>query len=214
METATSPPRNQLEPDVFSNGEKEQIRQAIRKKYAVVSSSAEGKFKYQTGKAGAVTLKYDQDILADMPDGLLSSFCGVGNPFSLGEIIPGSNILDIGSGAGFDLIVASRLTGPNGRVCGVDLTQEMVQRSKENFTNLGIENIENHYVSSEVFPFEDNTFDVIISNGVINLSPAKYELFQEIFRVLKPGGRLQFADMVLDGELPAGMAGSMEAWSQ
>ncbi len=149
-----------------------------------------------------------------MSDGLLSSFCGVGNPFLLGNIAVGSSILDIGSGAGFDLIVANRLTGPNGRVCGVDLTLEMVERSREVCLDLGLESIEIHHILSETLPFEDNTFDVVISNGVINLSPAKLELFREIFRVMKPGGKFQFADIILDGELPAGMVGSLEAWSQ
>jgi arsenite methyltransferase len=145
---------------------------------------------------------------------LLSSFCGVGNPFSIDEIARGSAILDIGSGAGFDLIVASRLTGSGGNVYGIDLTEEMVVRAKEIVQSLSIDNIEVHHVSSEKIPFKDQTIDVVISNGVINLSPCKLELFREIYRVLRPGGRLQFVDMVLDRDLPAGMAGNLEAWSQ
>jgi arsenite methyltransferase len=152
--------------------------------------------------------------LDDIPDALLSSFCGVGNPFSIDDIASGSAILDIGSGAGFDLIVASRLTGPDGSACGIDLTVEMVARAKETVQSLGIDNIEVNHISSEKIPFKDQAFDVVVSNGVINLSPCKLELFKEIYRVLKPGGRLQFADIVLDRDLPAGMAGNLEAWSQ
>lgn len=209
-----SPPRNQLDPDTFSQQEQLQIRQAIREKYKGVAASAEGKFKYPTGKEGAAVLGYDSRILNDIPDALLSSFCGVGNPFSLGDILAGNDVLDIGSGAGFDLIVASRLAGPEGRACGIDLTLEMVERSRETFNSLGVTNIEVHHVFSETIPYEDETFDVVISNGVINLSPCKSDLFKEVHRVLKPGGRLQFADMVLDKDLPPGMAGNLEAWSQ
>lgn len=145
---------------------------------------------------------------------LLKSFCGVGNPFSLGEILPGNNLLDIGSGAGFDLYVAKRLVGEGGRVCGIDLTREMVDRARNNLAESGMNNIEITHVSSEEIPYHDDTFDTVISNGVINLSPCKQELFKEIFRVLKNGGKLQFADVVLEKELPGTLVGSLEAWSQ
>jgi ubiquinone/menaquinone biosynthesis C-methylase UbiE len=145
---------------------------------------------------------------------MLKSFCGVGNPFSLGEIQPGSNVLDIGSGAGFDLYVARRLVGESGRVCGIDLTREMIDLARQNIAASSLTNIEVTHVSSEEIPYSDNTFDTVISNGVINLSPCKQELFQEIFRVLKNGGKLQFADVILEKELPGALAGSLEAWSQ
>ncbi|MEE4241654.1 MAG: methyltransferase domain-containing protein [Desulfopila sp.] len=171
-------------------------------------------FTYQTGKDGAEILGYDEEILARIPAGILDSFCGVGNPFSLGEIQPGESILDIGSGAGFDLIVARSKTGPEGRVCGVDLTPEMIARARSNFAELAIADIETLQVDSEQLPFADETFDLIISNGVINLSPEKGLLFQEMYRVLKTGGRVQIADMVLEKELPPGMAGNLDAWAQ
>jgi arsenite methyltransferase len=159
-------------------------------------------------------LGYDQVFIQDAAPSLLESFCGVGNPFSLGEVNPGNNVLDIGSGAGFDLYVAKRLAGESGKVCGIDLTQEMVDKARKNLRDSDMGDIEFIHVSSEDIPFPDNTFDVVISNGVINLSPFKQELFLEIFRVLRNGGSLQFADVVLEKELPGALAGSLEAWSQ
>jgi len=138
----------------------------------------------------------------------------VGNPFAVSPIKKGSIVLDIGCGAGFDLVVASRLTGETGRVYGVDLTPEMVARAQANLAAIAVDNIEVIHVSSESLPFADNTFDVVLSNGVINLSPDKPQLFAEIHRVLHPGGRLQFADIILEKMLPPQLAGDVESWSQ
>lgn len=176
--------------------------------------SSEGKFEYPTGKAGAKALGYDPVYIREATKSLLKSFCGVGNPFSLGDIQAGNNVLDIGSGAGFDIYVANRLVGESGRVCGIDLTREMVDLARKNLAESGMNNIEIIHVSSEEIPYNNNTFDTVISNGVINLSPCKQELFQEIFRVLKNDGKLQFADVVLEKELPGTLVGSLEAWSQ
>jgi arsenite methyltransferase len=206
--------KDQRNPGVFTQEEKDKISEVVRKKYAEVAFSAQGKFSYETGKKGASVLGYDPDILADIPDELLESFCGVGNPFSLWKISEGEDILDIGCGAGIDLIVARRKSGADSRVCGVDLTAEMISQAQKNFDLLGIDNIETDQLNSEILPYPDESFDVVISNGVINLSPAKPELFAEIYRVLRPGGRLQIADMVMDGELPPQMAASLESWSQ
>ena len=207
-------PKNQFDLTAFSGEEKQQIRTAIQHKYASVASSASGYFKYAVGKEGAQLLGYSKEILDVIPDNLLNSFCGVGNPFTIAPLKNGDNVLDIGCGAGFDLIVASRLVGSAGRVYGVDLTPEMLTRAEKNLDSLNIDNVEVMPLSSELLPFPDNTFDVVISNGVINLSPAKPQLFTEIYRVLKPGGRLQFADIILERELPAHLAASVESWSQ
>ncbi len=207
-------PRDQLKADTFSADELQQIREAIKGKYTEVSQSAEGKFKYITGKSGMMFLGYEKSYYQDISPDILTAFCGVGNPFSMGDIPPGNAVLDIGSGAGFDLIVAKKMTGPEGRVCGVDVTEEMIQRSQDNFKQLGLTNIEIQHIAEERLPYDDSSFDVVISNGAINLSPCKLKLFQDMLRVMKPGGRLQFADIVLDKELPSRLVGSLEAWSQ
>ena len=122
---------------------------------------------------GALALRYDRVLVDAAPAGMLASFCGVGNPFSLDPVLPGSRVLDVGCGAGFDLFVAARLAGPAGRVSGVDLTEAMVLKARENLAKAGIANAEVLQVTSEALPFPDNTFDAVISNGVINLSPSK-----------------------------------------
>jgi SAM-dependent methyltransferase len=191
----------------------EEIQDAVRKKYAEVSQSAEGKFKYPTGKEGALKLKYDVSVLEEMSDDMVSSFCGVGNPFTLGPLNVGETILDIGCGAGFDLIIAGRAVGAKGKVCGIDITSEMAEKAKDNLKTSGIENSDIRVAGAEEIPFDDNTFDVITSNGVLNLSPLKEKSFSEIYRVLKPNGRLQFADIVLKEDLPDKVAASLDAWS-
>lgn len=207
-------PRDQLAGEQFSREELQSIRDAVKKKYMAVSGSAEGLFRYTTGRAGAVRLGYDEGMIAGLPAELLNAFCGVGNPFSIRAIDPGSAVLDIGCGAGFDLIVASRIVGDEGRVCGIDMTAEMLQRAEKNFAELNVTRIETMQVDSETIPYADHSFDVVISNGVINLSPCKLKLFRESLRVIKPGGRMQFADIVLERDLPQAMAGDLDAWAQ
>ncbi len=200
-------PRKLKQPSV------EEIRAALRKKYAEVSHSAEGKFNYPTGRAGARALGYDLSVLEEMPDDLVRSFCGVGNPFTLGPVRMGETVLDVGCGAGFDLFIASRLVGQAGKVCGIDLTAEMVEKARRNFELAGVTNCEVRLAGAEDIPYEQNTFDIVISNGVLNLSPLKEKSFREIHRVLKSGGRLQFADVVLKADLPKDVANSLDAWS-
>ncbi len=197
-----------------SSRNSKEIRDAIQNKYAEVSISAAGKFSYPIGEEGALALGYDPAVIEGAHPELLESYCGVGNPFSLGKIQSGAAVLDFGCGAGFDLFVAARLVGESGRVCGVDLTEDMVKRAEENLRRAGIANSEIKTVDSENIPYNDNSFDVVISNGVINLSPDKQTCFNEIYRVLRPGGKLLFADVVLEKELPANLAESPEAWSQ
>jgi arsenite methyltransferase len=191
-----------------------EIQEAVRRKYAEVSCTAAGKFKYPTGKEGALNLGYDMSVIAAVPDDLLESFCGVGNPFTLGPLHPGDVVLDIGCGAGFDLVNAGLLAGPAGKVYGIDLTQEMIDKARVTIRRAGLTNSEVLLAGSDHIPYSDRTFDVVISNGVLNLSPLKEKSFQEIYRVLKQGGRFQFADIVLKEDLPDKVAGSLKAWSE
>ena len=191
----------------------EKIREAIRGKYSGVSCSAAGFFCYPTGRDGAEKLGYDPAVISQAHAGLLQSFCGVGNPFSLGVVKAGERVFDFGCGAGFDMYVAARLVGKHGLVCGIDLTDSMAQRARENLCRAEIDHVEIQTANGETIPYPNDFFDVVISNGVINLSPHKEKCFAEIQRVLKPGGRLQFADVVLEKDLPDRMSLSAESWS-
>lgn len=155
------------------------IRAAVRDKYARVSLSAAGKFQYPTGREGASTLGYDQALLNSLPPEILVSFCGVGNPFGIARIEPGSAVLDVGCGSGFDLLVARLQVGDSGRVCGIDLTEEMVARARANLVRAGFDDVQLKHVDTDDIPYANASFGVVISNGVINLSTDKEQLFAE-----------------------------------
>lgn len=189
------------------------VRDSVRKKYADVARFSAGRFEYLIGRAGAVALGYDPTVLDAMAQDTLDAFCGVGNPFSLGSVELGEAVLDIGCGAGVDVVIAAHLVGPNGRVWGIDLTSEMVEKARANVDRLGLRHARIALGMSEAIPFDDESFDVVISNGVLNLSPLKEQSYQEIYRVLRAGGRLQFADIVLKADLAAEVIGNLDAWS-
>lgn len=203
-----------MQPHAFSPPEKQAIGAAIQQKYQAVAQGAAGFFSYPVGREGALGLGYAKEWLEPLPEEILGAFCGVGNPFSLAEIPCGGVILDLGCGAGCDVSIAATLTGSQGHVQGIDVTYPMVARAKSNLSRLAIVNATVINGSGEQLPFADRCFDVVISNGAINLSPEKLQLFGEIHRVLKPGGRLQFADIILERELPPHLQSGVESWSQ
>ncbi|MBI5585560.1 MAG: methyltransferase domain-containing protein [Deltaproteobacteria bacterium] len=197
---------------LLSPEDKFKIESGIREKYAKVAASPEGLFKYPTGRAGLEALGYDPEILKTLPKSALDSFCGVGNPFSLGPINGGETVLDIGSGGGLDSLVAARLVGPGGKVVGLDLSPEMVARAYENLKQTDLANVAFQEFSGEALPFPDGSFDVVVSNGVFNLIPNKGRMLQEACRVLKPGGRLLIADQVLAGVLTKNVSERIDSW--
>jgi arsenite methyltransferase len=192
-----------------------QIRAGIQEKYAKVATEGAGCcFKYPTGKEGMTLQGYPLDIINALPDEVLADFCGVGNPFSLGPLYPGDAVLDIGCGAGVDSLVAARLVGEGGRVVGVDVTPAMVERAQANLARLGWPQVSFQLADAEALPFPDNDFDAVISNGVFNLTLNKARALQEAHRVLKPGGRLMLADMVLVAALPQDRQDQIANWYQ
>ena len=198
----------------FSAKEKEKIYKGIRKKYKKVAKKPDGLFKYPTGKAGLEALKYDSEILQTLPETVIASFCGVGNPFSLGAVNEGESVLDIGCGSGVDTFFAAKMTGPNGKVVGIDLMPEMLQRAQENLRLANLANVTYENASSDKLPFPEENFDVAISNGVFNLVPDKPGALSEAFRVLRPNGRLMIADQILVGERPKEKNQILKSWSR
>ena len=156
---------------------------------------------------------YDAAVVAALPDNAVDAFAGVGNPFSLGVLKPGERVVDLGSGGGFDCFIASGQVGPEGRVVGVDMTEEMLARSRATAAAMDLRNVEFRQGVIEDLPIEDSSADVVISNGVINLCADKRRVFAEVMRVLKPGGRLQFADIANGKEIPAGALHNIDLWT-
>ena len=191
------------------------VRQGIKEKYdRVAAAGSGGCFQYPTGREGMQLQGYPPEVLRDFPEEVLAAFCGVGNPFSLGPLAPGEAVLDIGSGAGVDSLVAGHAVGPGGRVVGLDVTPAMVERARALLSRLGLGNVTFQVGEAEALPFPEATFDAIISNGVFNLTLNKEKALQEAHRVLKPGGRLLLADMVLVAALPPEVGDKVENWFQ
>ena len=162
--------------------DRKRIQDGILGKYAKVAVNPHGLFSYSTGRAALETLKYDPDILRSLPETVLDSFCGVGNPFSLGGIREGESVLDIGCGGGVDTMIAAIMTGPAGRAVGIDVTPEMVERARQNLGLADLKNVSFLKSSAEDLPFPDQDFDVVISSGVFNLVPDKLKALREAFK--------------------------------
>lgn len=198
----------------ITHSERKQIENGINEKYAKVAVSPEGHFNYPTGRKGLKALNYESALVEKIPDEVASSYCGVGNPFSLGSINPGEQVLDIGCGAGVDTILAAMMAGPTGSAVGVDIVAEMIARAERNLRLMSVENVTFQNTSGESLPFDDNSFDVVISNGTINLIPDKEKALAEIARVLKPAGRLMVADQTAVGSIQADLKSRLANWFQ
>jgi len=189
------------------------LREEIRKTYADVSNDQQRDFIFPTGRAWAQELGYPEPELSRVPDATVESFAGVANHWPLGRIEPGSIVLDLGCGAGTDLLIAAQMTGPAGRVIGVDMTASMLDRARASAAEMGVMNVELHESLIEALPLDDASVDVVISNGVIDLVPDKDAVLDEIDRVLRPGGRLQVADVVIHHEVSEDARSRIDLWT-
>ena len=189
------------------------LREEVKKKYRDVAIKPHDKYHFHTGRPLAARLGYDTKAVDAMPNEAVESFAGVANPFSLRELNAGERVVDLGSGAGFDCFFASGKVGPKGHVVGVDMTEEMLTKSRKTANAMGLENVEFRNGILEKLPVEDGWADVVISNGVINLCADKKLVFDELQRVLKPGGHLQFADIANGKPVPASAVSNIDLWT-
>ena len=189
------------------------LREEVKSKYREVASDPHGEYHFHTGRVAAERLGYDADLMDRMPDAAIESFAGVANPFALRRLSPSEKVVDAGSGAGFDCFVAARQVGPTGKVVGVDMLPEMLEKSRASAKRLELDNVEFREGIIERMPVPDAWADVVISNGVINLCADKKQAMEEIWRVLKPGGRLQFADIANGTPVPASALSNIDLWT-
>lgn len=190
----------------------EQIHAQVQDRFTKIATTPQ-RDKRAIGANVAKALGYDPSQVDALPATVTESFSGVGNPLSLGEVRPGETVLDMGSGAGLDTILAARLLGPTGRVIAIDMTAAMLEKARRNVDSLGLTNVEFHRAEIEDMPVKDDTADVAICNGLFNLCPDKPKALAEVFRVLKPGGRLLMADVLLEDHITAEDVARRGAWS-
>jgi len=190
----------------------ELLKSEIKKTYASVSEEPEKEFIFPTGRAWAEDLGYPPE-LAKVPDSAAESFAGVANPWELGRLAPGERVLDLGSGAGTDSLIAAQMVGEQGRVTGIDMTPEMLTKARGAAAEMGATNTEFVESEAERLPFPDASFDAVISNGVIDLIPDKDAVFAEIFRVLAPDGRIQIADVTIQNPVSAEGRSDIDLWT-
>ena len=189
------------------------LRDEVSKKYRAVAIDPHGDYHFHTGRPLAARLGYDPAIVDPMPDAAVESFAGVANPFSTRDLAPGDRVVDAGSGAGFDCFVAARQVGPQGRVVGIDMTEEMLAKSRATADEMSLGYVEFREGLLEDMPVDDGWADTVISNGVFNLCADKRGVFSEVMRVLKPGGYLQFADIANGKPVPEAAIRDIDLWT-
>ena len=191
----------------------EALREEVKSKYRDVATNPHGEFHFHTGRRLAKKLEYEASVVDAMPDSAVESFAGVANPFSLRPLERGERVVDAGSGAGFDCFIAAHQVGPDGHVVGVDMLADMLARSRAAAEQMGLRNVEFREGLIEEMPVEDGWADVVMSNGVLNLCADKRLAFQEIWRVLRPGGWLQFADIANGKPVPESALRNIDLWT-
>jgi arsenite methyltransferase len=190
-----------------------QLRDAIQQEYDLVAREPERGFHFHTGRPLARMLDYDDAWLDGIPEDTIASFAGTGNPFRLGVLAQGEYVVDVGSGAGLDSLIASRMVGPTGSVIGVDMTPAMLARARQSAAASALQNVAFRDGYAEELPVPDGWADVVISNGVLNLAPDKATAFGEMHRALKPGGRLQIADILVQKPVPPSAKRKIDLWT-
>ena len=191
----------------------ETLRTEIQAEYQVVAESPDKGFHFHTGRTLAAKVGYGDDLLDGIPESAIESFAGTGNPFSLGPIVVGEHVVDLGSGAGIDSLIAGKMVGDSGHVIGVDMTDAMVEKARTSATVAGFANVEFKQGYAESVPVSDGWADVVISNGALNLVPDKVAVLTELNRVLKPGGRLQIGDIVVHRSVPEEAKTDIDLWT-
>jgi arsenite methyltransferase len=189
------------------------LRAEVREKYRAVATDPSAIYHFHTGRSLAARLGYDPDVVDGLPDAAVESFAGVGSPFALRRLEPGERVVDVGSGAGFDSFVAAGQVGPEGCVVGVDMTPEMLAKSRSTAEALRLTAVEFREGLAEALPVPDGWADAVISNGVINLCADKQAVFAELYRVLRPGGVLQFADIANGRPVPLEALADIDLWT-
>jgi arsenite methyltransferase len=190
----------------------EVLKSEIKKTYASVSTEPEKDFIFPTGRAWAEDLGYPEE-LANVPESAVESFAGVANPWAMGRLTTGERVLDLGCGASTDSLIAAQMVGEEGHVSGIDMTQEMLAKARVAAAEMGATNVDFVEGEAERLPFPDASFDVVISNGVIDLIPDKDAVFAELFRVLAVGGRLQIADVTIQNPVSAEGRRNIDLWT-
>jgi SAM-dependent methyltransferase len=191
----------------------EVLRDEIQKTYTNVSDHTDQDFVFPTGRSWAEELGYPKQFLDRVPEATVESFAGVANPFTLGSVDEGEVVLDLGCGAGTDLLIAAQMVGAGGRAIGIDMTPSMVRRARQSALEMALANVEVHEGLIEQLPLANGSVDVVTSNGVIDLVPDKDAVFAEIKRVLRPGGRLQIADVVIHREVSEEAKRDIDLWT-
>jgi SAM-dependent methyltransferase len=193
--------------------DREELRRRIEEKYRDVAVNPALGFHFHTGRPLARMLGYPDATVGRLPAGSVESFAGTGNPFLFDDLHPDEVVVDVGCGAGLDTLIAAQQVGPDGQVIAVDMTAEMRAKTEVGARSLGLANVEVREGYAESLPVADAVADVVISNGVVNLCPDKQAVFREMFRVLRPGGRIQVGDILVHTEVPQSAKDDIELWS-
>ncbi len=191
----------------------QQLRHAIQEEYATVAHEPHRGFHFHTGRRLTQLVGYEEEWLKGIPESSVESFAGTGNPFRLGELKPGERVVDVGCGAGLDSLIAAQMVAPNGQVIGVDMTPAMIEKARRAAQECGANNVEFRQGFAEELPVPNNWADAVISNGVLNLMPDKASALREMSRVLKPNGRLQIGDILVQKAVPESAKRKIDLWT-